>query len=317
MPLAEARRVLTLCAVCNYCDGYCETFRAAGRRRSFGDGDIHYLAHLCHQCGDCLPACQYAPPHAFAIDVPKVLEEVRRQSWPGKAWPVLAWTLLVPAAVLVVVPGDVLFAQHGGDFYAVLPWGAMTALAALPLLWSLAVLACGLARFWRETGGGNPWSAVPAALGDAFTLRNLHGGGVGCDGGALRRWSHHAVVWGFLLCFAATATATLYHHLLDWPAPYPPLSLPVALGTMGGLAMVAGCLGLLRLKRGLLPALLLAVAATGLALLALRGTVLMGMLLAVHLGLVAGFFATLGRGKFAHAFYRFAALLRAAMERRQ
>ncbi len=52
-----------------------------------------------------------------------------------------------------------------------------------------------------------------------------------------------------------------------------------------------------------------------LALLALRETALMGMLLAVHLGCVAGFFATLAWGKFAHAPFRAAALLRAAMER--
>lgn len=58
-----------------------------------------------------------------------------------------------------------------------------------------------------------------------------------------------------------------------------------------------------------------AIAATGLALLAWRETTAMGMLLAIHLGCAGGFFATLAHGKFAHAPYRAAALLRAAMER--
>ncbi len=71
MSLAEARRILTICTVCNYCNGFCETFRAVERRREFSDGDLAYLAHLCHNCGNCLPACQYAPPHPFAVNVPR------------------------------------------------------------------------------------------------------------------------------------------------------------------------------------------------------------------------------------------------------
>ena len=62
-------------------------------------------------------------------------------------------------------------------------------------------------------------------------------------------------------------------------------------------------------------ALLFLVAASGLGLLAMRGTAAMGPLLLVHLGLVLGWFATLPYSKFLHAPFRFAALLRAAMER--
>jgi citrate/tricarballylate utilization protein len=40
----------------------------------------------------------------------------------------------------------------------------------------------------------------------------------------------------------------------------------------------------------------------------------MGILLAVHLGIVAGLFLTMPYGKFVHAIYRFAALLRNALE---
>ncbi len=78
----EARRQLALCNICDYCSGYCETFVAAKRRRAFTDGDLTYLAHLCHNCRACFHACQYAPPHPFAINLPKVLEQVRQQSYP-------------------------------------------------------------------------------------------------------------------------------------------------------------------------------------------------------------------------------------------
>ena len=53
---------------------------------------------------------------------------------------------------------------------------------------------------------------------------------------------------------------------------------------------------------------------TGLLLMILRETSAMGLLLSVHLGLVAGLFITMPYGKFLHAVYRYAALIRNAIE---
>ncbi len=144
-----------------------------------------------------------------------------------------------------------------------------------------------------------------------------------------RRLCHTALLAGFALCFAATVVATYYHHGLGLLAPYPMTSLPVLLGTTGGFAMVAGSAGLTWIKAIADPALdaqpraysflglLFAVAFTGLALLFLRNTEAMGLLLAAHIGCVAGLFATFAYGKFAHAPFRMAALLRAAMEKQR
>ena len=63
--------------------------------------------------------------------------------------------------------------------------------------------------------------------------------------------------------------------------------------------------------------LLLLTSASGLALLAWRDTVSMGVLLVVHLGAVMAFFLTLPYGKFAHGIYRSAALLKWTIEKRQ
>jgi citrate/tricarballylate utilization protein len=49
--VAEAQRVLAICNACRYCEGYCAVFPALERRLSFDEGDVHYLANLCHNCG--------------------------------------------------------------------------------------------------------------------------------------------------------------------------------------------------------------------------------------------------------------------------
>jgi citrate/tricarballylate utilization protein len=134
-----------------------------------------------------------------------------------------------------------------------------------------------------------------------------------------------------MLCFASTCVATLYHFLLDLHAPYPATSLPVLLGIAGGIGLVFGPLGLLWMNitrnpaqgdtaqrpmdRGFI-ALLLLTSITGIALLVLRDTGAMALLLAVHLGVVMALFLTLPYGKFAHGIFRSASLLKFAIEKR-
>jgi citrate/tricarballylate utilization protein len=171
---------------------------------------------------------------------------------------------------------------------------------------------------------GGTWRA----LRDGITLRHLHGSGADCvsneeERRPWRRWWHHFTLGGFLLCFASTSVAAVYHSVFGWVAPYAYTSLPVVLGVVGGLALTAGCAGLwsVRARRdGALGdpaqdgldraflALLFVTSVTGLALLVLRESVLMGRLLALHLGAVLALFVTLPYGKFVHGFYRLAAL---------
>ena len=106
--LREADRLMTICNACRYCEGYCAVFPAMERRLTFSEADMNYLANLCHNCAECYYACQYAPPHEFAVNVPQAFAEIRAQSYQTYAWPgylrVSAW----PAVVAGLIQSGVL-----------------------------------------------------------------------------------------------------------------------------------------------------------------------------------------------------------------
>ena len=84
--IEESRRQLTICDSCRYCEGYCPTFPALDRG-GLTDGDVVFLANVCHDCQGCLQACMYAPPHEFAVDIPAALTAVRESGYSEMAWP--------------------------------------------------------------------------------------------------------------------------------------------------------------------------------------------------------------------------------------
>lgn len=363
---AEAARQMQICNACRYCEGFCAVFPAMTRRLEFGKADLHYLANLCHNCGACLHACQYAPPHEFAVNFPQAMAKVRGDTYHDYAWPAAfgglyrraglttALALALGLAIFLVlaqtIAGAALHAQNGGRFYAVFPHRLLAWMFGLVFAFAIVALGVGVRRFWRAV---SPARELPAAqqpllarvrgaaaaeaAHDVAKLTYLDGGhGDGCNNeddrySLARRRFHHLSFYGFLLCFAATCVATLYHFVLRQEAPYPVTSLPVVLGILGGLGLLAGPLGQLWLNlrrnpqqgdaaqrpmdRGFI-ALLVLTSLTGFALLAERDTTAMGTLLAIHLGVVLALFLTLPYGKFAHGIYRSAALLKYAIEKR-
>ncbi len=357
--LNEADRLMTVCNSCRYCEGLCAVFPAMEMRRAFSDGDLNYFANLCHACGACYTDCQFSPPHEFDVNVPKTLAAARAESWAAYAWPRafaglfvrngLAISLIAAVSVAAFIFGfaaltdrQVLVGVHTGPgaFYALMPHNAMAGLFGAAFLYAVIALAMGLRAFWHDIGEPAGTLADPPslwqAMKDAGQLRYLDGGGVGCFNEDerptdYRRIYHHLTFYGFLLCFASTSVATLYHYLLAREAPYAWWDLPVVLGTLGGIGLVIGPIGLLVEKFKRDPALvdanssgmdsaftlmLFLTGTTGLALLLWRETSAMGPLLALHLGVVFALFITLPYGKFVHGLYRYAALVRYARERR-
>lgn len=351
----EVNRQLQICNACRYCEGFCAVFPAMTRRLEFDKADIHYLANLCHNCGACLHSCQYASPHEFAVNIPQAMAKVRLDTYSEFAWPaklgslykrngtwvaVLSSLAIALFLIITLAVNGTLFSQiANGDFYEIFPHNTLVAMFGSVFGFSAIALAIGITKFWRKIGPGKQASPVTEALartsGAVLTLKYLDGGhGEGCTNEddtftLARRLFHHFTFYGFMLCFAATSAATLYHYILSYSAPYPFFSLPVLLGTLGGIGLIIGPVGLLYLSLKRHPdhgdpaqrpmdrafiLLLLLISITGLLLLGLRTTAAMPLMLALHLGAVMAFFMTMPYGKFAHGFYRSAALFKSFIE---
>ena len=352
----QVKQALQICNACRYCESFCAVFPAMTKRLEFTQADIHYMANLCHNCGACLHACQYAPPHEFGVNIPQAMAQVRLETYQDFAVPqafgaiykktgiplVSAMTVMFFFIMVagVWINGTDLFGRQG-NFYAIFPHNFLAVLFGSVFILAFILLGLGLIKFWRQTSKIIPEGVEQPDLLQAsknvLTLKYLDGGhGKGCNEDddrytKIRRVFHHFTMYGFLLCFMATSVATLYHYMLGLSAPYAYTSLPVILGTLGGIGLVIGPIGLLYLNikrhplhgdsqqkpmdRGFIFILLL-ISITGLALLALRDSAAMALLLIIHLATVMTFFLTIPFGKFAHGFYRSAALLKFAVEER-
>lgn len=353
----EAKRQLTICNACRYCEGYCAVFRALGRRSVLTDGDVGYIANLCHDCRGCYQACMFTPPHEFAMNVPLALSEARTTTSLAYAWPqrlsffferstavtglagLVGLLIMLGVALVAGQPDRLVRTDAGpGSFYRIVPWLSMVVPAMALGVWAFLVLVGAGVMFWRSVNARARVlpASVAGALADVLTLRWLAGDGEGCyypdheRPSTSRRLLHSAVFYGFLLAFASTAVAALYQEILGVLPPYDYVSLPVILGSAGGMAMIVGTTGLLFLKArsprdlaaqqmwrldvAFLVALDLA-SITGMLLLALRETPLMPAMLLLHLASLAALYVTAPYGKFGHAVYRSLALLQDHLER--
>ena len=354
-PEAEADRMLQICNACRYCEGFCAVFPAMTRRIEFTPSVVNYLANLCHNCGACLHACQYAAPHEFGVNIPRVMAQVRKETYITYAWPKsfgalyksngISVSMAVSLSIIfflllsALLNGSLFSGPLNGNFYAIFSHNTLVVMFGAVFGFSLIAISVGIVDFWRGiSAGAISASAAVEATHDALTLKYLGGGhGDGCNNeddafSLWRKYFHHFTFYGFMLCFASTSVATIYHYFFDWHAPYSLSSLPVILGTLGGIGLLVGPVGLLYLNLQRNSAhgdasqkpmdrafivLLFLISASGLLLLAYRDSAAMASLLAIHLGFVMGFFLTMPYGKFAHGLYRVVALLKNSIEKRQ
>ncbi len=275
--MEEARRQLTICNSCRYCEGYCAVFPALERLNQVTDGNTVFLANLCHDCRACYQACPYTLPNELALNIPAALSEVRATTYSNYAWPkrlaqlatraglstlaLAAAGILLSLVAVAATGGLSRFWQAdsgAGSFYRVIPYLVLAVSGVAATAYIVFAICVGTFRFWREVGGSraeaSDGGAWVAAVRDVATLVNLRGGGGDCyqpsplkPSGA-RRLLHQAVLYGFALAFVSTVLAAVFQDILGLEPPFPFWSAPVVTGSIGGLLMVIGCTGLLWLK---------------------------------------------------------------------
>ena len=287
--------------------------------------------------------------------MPSLLADVRTRSYEAHAWPPvlgrafrrngfrtgLAALALVFSALLLatLANGQAIVSSDGSaDFYGVIPHGVMVTTFGAVSIFVLVALAISGVRFWRD--------AHPGALG--------HGTGVGpararradASSPARQRQRLH-VEPGSAHAVAALVSSLHVLRLRVVLRVHDGRSVlsqrvglaravrvlePSGAARCGGWiraarrAIGAGCLcdrrATRRLARktraastSLFLALLFLTSLTGLALLVLRHSQAMGILLVVHLAVVLVLLLTLPYGKFVHGLYRLLALIRYHRER--
>jgi citrate/tricarballylate utilization protein len=243
-----------------------------------------------------------------------------------------ALALLTVAAASSI---DLLTSRRAGgqSFYVIVPHAVMVSAFTLLALGALLAMVQGPLLLLRDVSDGRTQMTgrvLRSALADILRLRYLSGGGGGCyfptdtEPSQLRRVFHHAVFYGFGSAFAATVTAGVLQQFFHRLPPYRLLSAPVVLGMLGGVALMIGAtgLGLLKVKEAtsaaatgaraqdyVFLAALAAAAGTGILLLAVRATAVMGVVLLLHLAAVFALYLTAPYSRFVHVPYRVIALL--------
>lgn len=133
----------------------------AGSRFS-SKADLNYLANLCHNCGACLHACQYAPPHEFGVNVPQAMARVRMETYTNFAWPeafgrlyrnngltialATAGGLVLFSILTILATGHLLNEPQStplaGNFYAIFPHDTLA--RTFGIVFGYAVIALGI-----------------------------------------------------------------------------------------------------------------------------------------------------------------------------
>lgn len=239
------------------------------RRTKFGKEDIVYLANICHDCQDCYQACPYTPPHELAINIPRLLSEVRLTTYREYAFPrvmsraferhktwaiglSLACLLLAVGAALLVGPASRLLALHQepGSFYDIFPYADIVIAGVAVGAVVLAIYLHDFFGFISAVRQSKRTASIGAFLGaarDVLTHGGFRGGGAGCTHDEMvesRKFllSHLLMFYGFLSALAATILAAVIQDGFGIMPPYPLISFPVLFGTAGGVMMVYGSL---------------------------------------------------------------------------
>jgi citrate/tricarballylate utilization protein len=272
----DARFSLNICNACRYCENICPVFKAIEFRRTFSDNSIIYLANLCHDCRGCYYACQYAPPHTFDINIPKIFGTLRLETYKNYkkskfskeiiekphifSIAIFLISFLFYTISSIIYTGKLslkgLFEQNT-SFYSVLPENFLIITMLIPFTISLTIYIKNLIDYCdyidiKKSDFFKLFNHI-SSLKSVILLEFLDGGSFGCnypdeEYSFSRKIYHQFVLFGFIITFISTLIAAFMGHILNISPPYSFTSLAVIFGTIGGVLMILGLTGLLYLR---------------------------------------------------------------------
>jgi citrate/tricarballylate utilization protein len=272
----DARFSLNICNACRYCENICPVFKAIEFRRTFSDNSIIYLANLCHDCRGCYYACQYAPPHTFDINIPKIFGTLRLETYKNYkkskfskeiiekphifSIAIFLISFLFYTISSIIYTGKLSlkgFFEQNTSFYSVLPENFLIITMLIPFTISLTIYIKDLIDYCdyidiKKSDFFKLFNHI-SSLKSVILLEFLDGGSFGCnypdeEYSFSRRIYHQFVLFGFKITFISTLIAAFMSHILNISPPYSFTSLPVIFGTIGGVLMLLGLTGLLYLR---------------------------------------------------------------------
>ncbi len=352
--IENARFSLNICNACRYCENICPVFKTIELKRNFTEEDIIYVANLCHDCRGCYYACQYAPPHTFDINIPKILGTLRLETYKKYkksnfskkiienpslfSIGIFIISFLFYLASFVIYSGKINLLQQYNSFYKVLPENFLIITMLIPFTVSLILYVKDLFSYCDYIGVKKAdffkISTHIKSLKSIIFLEFLDGGSYGCNYpnekySFSRKIYHQLVFFGFAIAFISTLLAAFMSHILNISPPYSITSLPVIFGTIGGVLILLGLTGLiyLRTKMDRIPyadninsmdtnfiLILLFIVITGFLILVFRATSFMPLLFITHLSFVITFFIMLPLNKLQHAIFRYASIYKYFLE---
>ncbi len=223
--IEDAKKQLTICNACRYCEGYCAVWDAIEFKSVLNTDYIYHLANLCHDCRDCFYACPYnEPEHEFKLNIPKILGDVRSETYISYVKPKFMqfalqrptlFTMISSAIAIVIV---VLYASllFGFSKFSTL---SMTTIMPASLFERATVLLYFYLMVMWSWEGISYWSKISEkghltfvgllrGLYDVVLHTNFRGGGTGCkvpeqNNRYFRLTSHTLVFFGFLVALIA------------------------------------------------------------------------------------------------------------------
>ena len=254
----EAIRQLSICNACRYCEGYCYVWDAIEMKFIIEPGYVEHLANLCHDCRDCYYACPYnEPDHAFKLNIPKTLGNVRMETYENFIRPKILKKVLQKEGIITLLTIIIIFiasllyiSSRFGiyNFYkipvtSVFPVYLFKGVSYFIYLYVAVLWIFEGVAYWNEINDGKHMNSMGIfkAIYDAINHKNFWGGGTGCkipseNNKYERPVAHMMVFFGFII---ALISVLFYPGIISGYAGYAYF--------IGSILLFAGSIGMIHI----------------------------------------------------------------------